>query len=195
MNAECDMSSVYAATLCLDPQSYRCAKSSSASFASATSATSVRVVRPIVMNETDAQRAEIVRRFRLYSCQPDEMITFRSLSRMKPGSGDFDPRFYQYGGLWVYPVGALLKAGSLFGIVTLRGDLAYYLDHPEQFARFYIVARLYAAQVGQLAEVHQQRRVRQLAATWLAAHDRHGAVRFDVAAITGVRIEVFEAAF
>ena len=34
-----------------------------------------------------------------------------------------------------------------------------------------------------------------LAAEWLAAHDRHGSVRFDVAAITGVHIEVFEAAF
>src|SRR5438067_9465079 len=63
--------------------------------------------RPIVLNETDGQRAEIVRRFRLYSCQPDEMITFRALSRMKPSRGDLDPRFYQYGGLWVYPVGAL----------------------------------------------------------------------------------------
>ena len=41
----------------------------------------------------------------------------------------------------------------------------------------------------------KQRRLRLLAAQWLAAHDRHGAIRFDVAAITGVRIEVFEAAF
>ena len=41
----------------------------------------------------------------------------------------------------------------------------------------------------------KQRRLRLLAAEWLAAHDRHGSVRFDVAAITGVRIEVFEAAF
>jgi hypothetical protein len=29
----------------------------------------------------------------------------------------------------------------------------------------------------------------------LAAHDLHGAIRFDVAAITGVQIEIFEAAF
>ncbi|HSV14608.1 MAG TPA: glycosyltransferase family 39 protein [Tepidisphaeraceae bacterium] len=106
--------------------------------------------QPIVLNETDAQRAEIVRRFRLYSCQPDEMITFRSLSRMKPSRGDLDPRFYQYGGLWVYVIGALLKIASLFHFVTLRTDLAYYLDHPEQFARFYIVARLYAAAWGVL---------------------------------------------
>ncbi len=41
----------------------------------------------------------------------------------------------------------------------------------------------------------KQRRIRLVAAQWLAAHDRHGAIRFDVAAITGVHLEVFEAAF
>ena len=41
----------------------------------------------------------------------------------------------------------------------------------------------------------KQRRLRLLAVEWLAAHDRHGVIRFDVAAITGARIEVFEAAF
>ena len=41
----------------------------------------------------------------------------------------------------------------------------------------------------------KQRRIRLLASEWLALHDRHGSIRFDVAAITGVRIEVFEAAF
>ena len=76
------------------------------------------------------------------------MITFRSLSRMKPGNGDFDPRLFQYGGLWIYPVGALLKIASMAGIVTLKSDLAYYLDHPEQFGRFYILARLYVVAWG-----------------------------------------------
>ena len=103
---------------------------------------------PIVLNATDAQRAQIIRRFRLYSDQPDEMITFRSLSRMKPGSGDFDPRLFQYGGLWIYPVGVLLKVASMAGIVTLKSDLAYYLDHPEQFGRFYVLARLYVVAWG-----------------------------------------------
>jgi putative endonuclease len=41
----------------------------------------------------------------------------------------------------------------------------------------------------------KQRRLRVLAAEWLAAHDLHGSVRFDVAAVTGVRVEVFHAAF
>src|SRR5687767_191076 len=61
--------------------------------------------RPVVLNETDAQRAEIVRRYRLYSYQPDEMITFNALRQMNPGARQFDPKLYQYGGLWVYPVG------------------------------------------------------------------------------------------
>src|SRR4051794_24058486 len=40
--------------------------------------------QPIVLNATDAQRAEIVRRYRLFSYQPDEMITFRALAQMRP---------------------------------------------------------------------------------------------------------------
>jgi hypothetical protein len=106
--------------------------------------------RSIALNDTDAKRAEIVRRFRLYSNQPDEMITFRSLARMKPGKLDLDPRLYQYGGLWIYPIGALLKLGSLLHIITLRTDLAFYLDHPEAFGRFYLVARSYSALWGLL---------------------------------------------
>src|SRR5208282_2681397 len=95
-------------------------------------------------------RARILRRYRLYSNQPDEMITFRSLAQMHPGSGDFDPRLYQYGGLWIYPVGGLLKAAGFVGLVTLSNDPTYYLDHPEAFGRFYMVARAYSAAWGLL---------------------------------------------
>jgi putative endonuclease len=42
----------------------------------------------------------------------------------------------------------------------------------------------------------KQRRIRRLAAQWLAAHDAHGVeVRFDVVGVTGVRVDVIEAAF
>jgi len=41
----------------------------------------------------------------------------------------------------------------------------------------------------------KQLRLRRLAVEWLAAHDVHGTIRFDVAAVTGVQIEIFEAAF
>lgn len=44
--------------------------------------------------------------------------------------------------------------------------------------------------------VAKRRRIRRLAAQWLATHDARGVeVRFDVVAITGVRVEVIEAAF
>src|SRR5688500_19492629 len=87
----------------------------------------------IVLHDTDEKRAEILRRYRLFSHQPDEMITFRSLSQMRPGEGKLDPRLYQYGGLWIYPVGALLKAASVVKLVELRSDPAYYLDNPHAF--------------------------------------------------------------
>ena len=103
---------------------------------------------PLVLNATDEQRAEIVQRYRIQSYQPDEHITFRALSRMRPGRLQLDPGLYQYGGLWVYPVGALLKVASVLGLVDVRADVAFYLDHPEAFGRFYIVARLYSAAWG-----------------------------------------------
>jgi len=95
------------------------------------------------LNANDRQRAEIIRRYRLYTYQPDEMVTMMALASMSPGQGDLDPKLYQYGGLWVYPIGALLKVASLLGAITLTTDLTYYLDHPDAFGRFYVVARLY----------------------------------------------------
>jgi len=41
----------------------------------------------------------------------------------------------------------------------------------------------------------KQRFLRRTAVSWLDAHDRHGRVRFDVAAVTRGRVEVIEAAF
>src|SRR5262249_45070848 len=68
----------------------------------------------------------------------DEMITMMALGSMRPSARDFDPRLYQYGGLWIYPVGALIKV-----FANPKPDSIHYLDHPEEFARFYVIARLY----------------------------------------------------
>ncbi len=117
-----------------------------------------------VINETDEQRAEIVLRYRLYSQQPDEMLTPRALAQMKPGQLQLDPKMYQYGGLWVYPVGGLLKALSIFDIVTLKSDRAFYLDHPEEFGKFYAVMRAYSAMWGLLGVAATMLIVRRLVA-------------------------------
>ena len=108
---------------------------------------SVRLDRrqAIVVNATDEQRARIVRRYRLMSYQPDEFATFASLGQMSPSRHQLDPKMYKYGGLWIYPVGALLKLASMAGWVELKPDMTWYLDWPEAFGKFYVVARFYSA--------------------------------------------------
>jgi hypothetical protein len=103
---------------------------------------------PRLINQTVAQRAEIYARYRLYSQQPDEMITLMALSGMNPRTLSFDPKLYQYGGLFIYPVGVLLATCDALGWVTVRSDLAYYFDRPEEFGKFYVVARAYVAAWG-----------------------------------------------
>ena len=100
---------------------------------------------PIVVTSDDNARAQIIRRYRLFSHQPDEMITFMALQQMNPSNLDFDPRLYQYGGLWIYPVGAMLKAANQFGLIELRADKSFYYENPDAFGRFYVVARAYTA--------------------------------------------------
>lgn len=105
---------------------------------------------PIPLNADPAQQAAIYQRYRLYTHQPDEMITLMALAGMQPGELKLDPKLYQYGGLFIYPVGALLKVCSLLGLIDVRGDLGFYLGHPDEFGKFYIVARTYAAAWGVL---------------------------------------------
>lgn len=100
---------------------------------------------PLVVNATDVQRARIVRRYRLMSYQPDEFATFAALARMNPSRLVLDPGMYKYGGLWVYPVGAMLKTAAATGLLQLKPDIDWYFDHPEAFGRFYVVARFYSA--------------------------------------------------
>lgn len=97
--------------------------------------------RIVHLTPDHAARAEILRRYRLFSRQPDEMITFMALQRMRPGAFDFDPRLYQYGGGYIYLVGAALGVTSVLGITELTSDAGYYLANPDAFARFYVVAR------------------------------------------------------
>jgi len=133
-------------------------------------------IRPV--NAGDRRRAEIVRRYRLYSHHPDEMVTFMALAAMSPARGDFDPRIYQYGGLWIYPVGLLLRLAGAAGAITLTSDPAWYLDHPEAFGRFYVVARAWVA-VWALAAAWAIRAI----ALVLCGNDRSAATRAGLCAV------------
>jgi hypothetical protein len=94
------------------------------------------------LNDSDEKLAEIYARYLLYSKQPDEMITFRAFREMDPESWQLDPKMYQYGGLFIYPIGAMVKAASLAGWVEL-GDETHYLQNPGAFGNFYVIGRGY----------------------------------------------------
>jgi hypothetical protein len=125
----------------------------------------------IDLTNDDAARATILQRYRLYSRQPDEMITFMALQRMSPRRLDFDPRLYQYGGGYIYLIGAALGLSSLLGLTTVTSDVGVYLSQPELFARFYIVARVVTLVFGALtlvAVVKLARRAAGRTAGWIA---------------------------
>jgi hypothetical protein len=104
----------------------------------------------VLLTATEQDTAKIYLRYRLYTHQPDEMITMMALAGMRPGSLDLDPRLYQYGGLFIYPVGALIKLCGVVGLIDVRSDVPYYLEHPGEFGKFYVVARAYSALWGLL---------------------------------------------
>jgi len=114
---------------------------------------SVHDQEPIPLTATEADVAKIYLRYRLYTYQPDEMITMMALAGMRPSKLDFDPRLYQYGGLFIYPVGALIKLCGLLGLIDVRNDVVFYLDNPDEFGKFYIVARAYSAAWGLLGVI------------------------------------------
>jgi hypothetical protein len=118
--------------------------------------------RPIPLNDTPAKQAEIIRRYRLYSNHPDEMLTFMALAGMP--ARRFDPGMYQYGGMWFYPLGATLRVAQAAGLI--KPDLTHYLDNPDQFARFYIIARLYSAAWGLIGVWAVYRLARRMFGGW-----------------------------
>ena len=127
--------------------------------------------RIVDLTEDEQARAAILLRYRLFSRQPDEMITFMALQRMNHREFDFDPRLYQYGGGYVYLIGAALGVSSLLGVTTLTGDVGAYLSQPELFARFYLVARVVTLIFGALtlvAVIKLARRVGGRPAGWIA---------------------------
>jgi hypothetical protein len=108
---------------------------------------------PIPLTATEENVAKIYLRYRLYTYQPDEMITMMALAGMRPSRLELDPRLYQYGGLFIYPVGALIKLCGLLGLIDVRSDIVFYLDDPDEFGKFYIVARAYSAAWGLLGVI------------------------------------------
>lgn len=77
------------------------------------------------------------------SVNPDEKKAFIILSLMRPWRLKFEPLYAQYGGAFIYPLGAFLAAAHLVRAARLTPDLAYYLAHPAAMSRLYLLGRLF----------------------------------------------------
>lgn len=82
-------------------------------------------------------------RFKLYSIDADEMMNIMALARIAPARGQFDPHFYQYGGAWLYPLGAWYAALNRLGMIHVGGGLAAMMAQPRRMDAVYFYGRLF----------------------------------------------------
>jgi len=80
-------------------------------------------------------------RFKIYSIEADEHVNIMALARIKQGQGQFDPHFYQYGGAWLYPLGAWYLVLSKLGVVSVA-PLTTYLEQPDLMDAVYMWGRI-----------------------------------------------------
>ena len=85
--------------------------------------------------------SNFVRPYMIRTYHTDEQMTIASLSRMKPGQFDLDPRIYQYGGLYIYGMGAYFYALKSAGILKLSGNPAFYYANPDEIGKFFVAGR------------------------------------------------------
>lgn len=79
----------------------------------------------------------------IHSENPDEKKSFIILARMRPWKFDFEPLYIQYGGTFIYPLGAFLGVAHLVGLARLTPDLGHYLTAPEDMGRLYLLGRIF----------------------------------------------------
>jgi len=75
------------------------------------------------------------------SYHPDEYIVFKSLSNMHPSKLDLDPKNYIYPAFHYYVCGAALELCRVSRLIRVVPDIRFYLAHPEEMGRLYLVTR------------------------------------------------------
>ena len=96
-------------------------------------------------------------------------------------------RWYRDAGYEVLDQNWRVRSGEL-DLVLARGDEIVFCEVKSRRSDRYGTA-------AEAVDRRKQIRIRSLAAQWLQSHDRRGRIRFDVATVTGTRLEVIEEAF
>jgi hypothetical protein len=81
-------------------------------------------------------------RFKLYSIEADEIVSIMALARIRPAQAQFDPAFYQYGGAFLYPLGAWYLVLSKVGLVHVA-PFDQMLANPQDMDRVWIAGRAF----------------------------------------------------
>jgi hypothetical protein len=81
---------------------------------------------------SEDQKLVALRAFTLQAPNGDEGAPYTALSRIRPRELEFDPRFYNYGGAFLYPLGVLIFSLDLIGIVSARPNVSHYVLHPDK---------------------------------------------------------------
>lgn len=79
----------------------------------------------------------------LSSSYPDEQGIMHALSKFKLKPLDLNIHLFSYGGAYIYPLAAVLEFGSLFKMYRLTPDKKYYMEHPAEVSKMFIVGKLF----------------------------------------------------
>lgn len=96
-------------------------------------------------------------------------------------------RWYRDAGYEILDQNWRCASGELDLVASRRDEIVFCEVKARRNSRFGMAA--------EAVDRRKQARLRALAAQWLREHDRHGRVRFDVATVTGVHLDVIEDAF
>ncbi|MCM8758735.1 MAG: glycosyltransferase family 39 protein [Candidatus Omnitrophica bacterium] len=76
------------------------------------------------------------------SFHPDEQNILKSIASMSVEKFDFNPHFFEYPSAQIYLVAITLKILSSLNLITLKSDIGYYFEHPEEMSKIYLAGRM-----------------------------------------------------
>lgn len=83
--------------------------------------------------------------FLVRSSDADEQRSLAALAQINPLKLKFNPHYFVYGSLYLYPLGAWLGAAHVAHLVRLTSDITYYYKDPDAMRRIFLAGRLLSA--------------------------------------------------
>jgi len=91
-------------------------------------------------------KKEIINSCRSYlirSAGADEQRAIIALSKMYPRKFNSNSHFYEYSGVYFYPMGLFFCVLSKIKLLTLTSDMAFYFLNPDEIEKLYLSGRIF----------------------------------------------------